>query len=88
MFEKKARQSLVVYLHYYRDIKKVASLGDVAYKSRRGRYVILYVNADEADALIERLSKERFVKKVLPSYIQDLDQNFVGSLWRKEQQTL
>lgn len=82
MFEVKARQSLVVYLNYYRDIKKVANLGDVAYKSRRGRYVILYVNAEETASLIEQLEQEKYVKKVLPSYIQDLDQNFVGSLWR------
>lgn len=82
MFEVNARQSLVVYLNYYRDIKKVANLGDVAYKSRRGRYVILYVNAEETVSLIEQLEQEKYVKKVLPSYIQDLDQNFVGSLWR------
>lgn len=82
MFEKKARQSLVVYLNYYRDAKKIANLGDMVYKSRRGRYVVLYVDKERTAGLIEDLSKERFVKKVVPSYIQELDQNLVGSLWR------
>lgn len=84
MFKKKSRQALVVYLNYYRDAKKVLAFGDLIYKSRRGRYLILYVDAETVDSLIEQLRKEKFVRQVLPSYLQDLDQNVVGSLWREE----
>lgn len=84
MFEKKERVSLVVYFYYHRDIKKVKNLGDVAYTSRRGRYVVLYVDADQVEALIEQLSAQKYVKRVVPSYIKTLDQNFVGNLWRDD----
>ncbi|MGT2756706.1 DUF2129 domain-containing protein [Streptococcus ovuberis] len=86
MFEKKARQSIVVYLHYHRDIKKVVSFGDVAHTSRRGRYVVLYLDEDQVEEVMAKLSKEKYVKKVVPSYIKDLDQNFVGNLWRDTSQ--
>lgn len=84
MFEKKERQSIVVYLHYHRDIKKVTSLGDVVHTSRRGRYVVLYLDADQVETTIANLTKEKYVKRIVPSYIKDLDQDFVGSLWRQE----
>ena len=37
---------------------------------------------DETDKIIEEIGALKFVKKVLPSYIDTIDQNFVGSLMR------
>ncbi|MGV3310494.1 DUF2129 domain-containing protein [Streptococcus suis] len=85
MFEKKERTSLTVYLHYNRDSRKLNHHGDMIYHSKRLRYVILYVNAEKAEEVMSKLKKEKFVKKVVPSYIKELDQNFVGNLWRDEQ---
>ncbi|MDQ0222193.1 DUF2129 domain-containing protein [Streptococcus moroccensis] len=82
MFEKKERKSIVVYLNYYRDVKKIKQVGDIAYVSRRGRYAVIYVDQDQVETLVEQLSGEKFVKRVVPSYLKDLDQNFVGNLWR------
>lgn len=83
MFEVTERLSLVIYLYYRRDAKKVIPYGDFAYQSSRGRYVVIYVDADQATTITEQLTKEKYVKKVLPSYIKNLDQDFVGSLWRE-----
>ncbi|MET3558298.1 uncharacterized protein YlbG (UPF0298 family) [Streptococcus rupicaprae] len=83
MFEKKARQSIVIYLHYHRDIKKVVGFGDVVHTSRRGRYVVMYLDENQVQEVVAKLSKEKYVKKVVPSYIKDLDQKFVGNLWRE-----
>lgn len=85
MFEKKERTSLTVYLHYNRDSRKLNHYGDMIYNSKHLRYVILYVDAEKAEEVMSRLKKEKFVKKVVPSYIKELDQNFVGNLWRDEQ---
>ncbi|MFI3124261.1 DUF2129 domain-containing protein [Streptococcus suis] len=85
MFEKKERTSLTVYLHYNRDSRKLNHYGDMIYHSKHLRYVILYVDAEKAEEVMSRLKKEKFVKKVVPSYIKELDQNFVGNLWRDEQ---
>ena len=54
------------------------------YHSKKCRYVQLYVDSDKADQVMEDLKKERYVKKVLPCHLKDLDTDFVGSLQRLE----
>ncbi|HFH9837131.1 TPA: YlbG family protein [Streptococcus suis] len=88
MFEKKERIGLAVYLYYNRDARKLSQFGDIAYHSKRLRYIILYVEQKRVVELTTLLKKERFVKKVLPSYIKELDQDFVGSLWREEEKNI
>ncbi|MGT2911238.1 YlbG family protein [Streptococcus cameli] len=88
MFEKKERTCLTVYLHYNRDAKKLHQHGDLVYHSKRMRYVLLYVDQNQAEALIKNLKKERFVKKILPSFVKDIDQNFVGNLYRDEKENV
>ncbi|CYV14771.1 YlbG family protein [Streptococcus suis] len=85
MFEKKNRTCLTVYLHYNRDARKLSQYGDIVYHSKRLRYVLVYMDQELVEATILKLKKERFVKKVFPSYIKELDQNFVGNLWRDEE---
>ena len=84
MFEKQERPGLIVKLYYNRDGKKLQSVGDVLYHSKKCRYVQLYVDSDKADQVMEDLKKERYVKKVLPCHLKDLDTDFVGSLQRLE----
>ena len=88
MFEKKDRISLTVYLHYNRDARKLNKYGDIVYHSKRLRYVLVYMDKDKVDVAITKLKKEKFVKKLVPSYIKELDQNFVGNLWRDEEQSV
>ncbi|MGQ7461972.1 DUF2129 domain-containing protein [Streptococcus suis] len=84
MFEKKERTGLAVYLYYNRDARKLSQFGDVTYHSKRLRYVSLYINQEQQEEIVAKLKKEKFVKKVVPSYIKEIDQNFVGNLWREE----
>ncbi|HEM4053397.1 DUF2129 domain-containing protein [Streptococcus suis] len=88
MFEKKNRTCLTVYLHYNRDARKLSQYGDIVYHSKRLRYVSVYINQEQQEEIVAKLKKEKFVKKVVPSYIKEIDQNFVGNLWREEETTL
>lgn len=88
MLEKKERLGLVVYLHYNRDAKKLKGFGDLLYHSRKMRYVVLYIDQENMDDVVSKLKKERFVKKVFPSYVKDIDQNFVGNLYRSENENV
>ncbi|HEM2865096.1 TPA: DUF2129 domain-containing protein [Streptococcus suis] len=88
MFEKKNRTCLTVYLHYNRDARKLSQYGDIVYHSKRLRYVSVYINQEQQEEIVAKLKKEKFVKKVVPSYIKELDQNFVGNLWRDEEQSV
>ncbi|HEM6083230.1 TPA: DUF2129 domain-containing protein [Streptococcus suis] len=85
MFEKQSRTCLTIYLHYNRDARKLSQYGDLIYHSKRLRYVSVYINQDHQEEIMAKLKKEKFVKKVVPSYIKDINQDFVGSLWREEE---
>ena len=84
MFEKTNRSGLIIYLYYNRDAKKLQEYGDICYHSKKHRYLQLYVPTEELDDLVERLGKERFIKKIQTCEIQNLDTNFVGSLFRNQ----
>ncbi len=88
MFEKKNRIGLTVYLHYNRDVRKLQQYGDIMYHSKRLRYIVLYVDQLHLDDIMAKLKKEKFVKRMVPSFIKDLDQDFVGSLWRDQETKL
>ena len=79
MIEREERVGLIVYLYYNRDAKKLANFGDIIY---------LYVKQEEAQNLQENLPKERYVKQVRISHIKELDQNFVGSLYREQENVI
>ncbi len=84
MFEKVNRSGLIVYLYYNRDAKKLLEFGDITYHSKKHRYLQLYVQTEEVEGLVERLSKEKFIKKVRVCHIQELETPFVGNLYREE----
>ena len=84
-FEKVERRGLVVHLYYNRDIRRLEKLGQVIYHSKKYRYAHLYVNETEANLLLEKLSKESYVKLVEICALKDLDTNFVGNLWREDE---
>ncbi|TCD46643.1 DUF2129 domain-containing protein [Streptococcus sp. X16XC17] len=88
MFEKQERLSLSVYLHYNRDARKLNQYGDVVYHSRRMRYVVLYVNQEAVEESMMKLKKEKIVKKVIPSYVKEIDQDFVGNLYRTTEENI
>ena len=88
MFEKVNRSGLIIYLYYNRDAKKLQEYGDICYHSKKHRYLQLYVPTEELDDLVERLGKERYIKKIRRCYIQELETPFVGNLYRDEENVI
>ena len=88
MFEKTNRSGLTIYLYYNRDAKKLQEYGDICYHSKKHRYLQLYVPTEELDDLVERLGKERFIKKIRRCHIQELETPFVGNLYRTEENVI
>ena len=88
MFEKTNRTGLIIYLYYNRDVKKLQEYGDVFYHSKKHRYLQLYVPTENLEGLVEKLTKERFIKKVRPCHIQELETPFVGNLYREEENVI
>ena len=88
MFEKTNRSGLIIYLYYNRDAKKLQEYGDVFYHSQKHRYLQLYVPTENLEGLGEKLTKERFIKKVRICRIQELETPFVGNLYREEENVI
>ncbi|MBX5324930.1 YlbG family protein [Streptococcus cristatus] len=88
MFEKVNRSGLIIYLYYNRDAKKLQEYGDICYHSKKHRYLQLYVPTEELDDLVERLGKERYIKKIRRCHIQELEIPFVGNLYRNEENVI
>ena len=88
MFQKENRSGLIIYLYYNRDAKKLASYGDICYHSKKHRYLQLYVPAEEAEELVNRLEKEKFIKKVRVCHIQELETPFVGNLYKNSENVI
>ena len=88
MFEKTNRSGLIIYLYYNRDAKKLQEYGDICYHSKKHRYLQLYVPTKELDDLVERLGKERYIKKIRCCHIQELETPFVGNLYRTEENVI
>ncbi len=88
MFEKVNRTGLIVYLYYNRDVKKLQSVGDVCYHSKKHRYLQIYVPTEEVEGLVNQLGKEKYIKKVRVCHIQELETPFVGSLYRNEENAI
>ena len=88
MFEKVNRSGLIIYLYYNRDAKKLQEYGDICYHSKKHRYLQLYVPTVELDDLVERLGKERYIKKIRRCHIQELETPFVGNLYRNEENVI
>lgn len=88
MFEKTNRSGLIIYLYYNRDAKKIQEYGDICYHSKKHRYLQLYVPIEELDDLVERLGKERYIKKIRRCHIQELETPFVGNLYRTEENVI
>ncbi|MCM3309461.1 YlbG family protein [Streptococcus oralis] len=88
MFEKTNRSGLIIYLYYNRDAKKIQEYGDICYHSKKHRYLQLYVPTEELNDLVERLGKERYIKKIRRCHIQELETPFVGNLYRDEENVI
>ncbi|MGT2846894.1 DUF2129 domain-containing protein [Streptococcus massiliensis] len=84
-FVKEERRGLIVYLYYNRDVRKLEKLGRVLYHSKQHRYVQLYVNELHLAEIHQQLSKEKYIKEIKTCHLKDLDQNFVGNLWRDDE---
>ncbi|MFP3124213.1 MULTISPECIES: YlbG family protein [Bacillaceae] len=62
------RQGIIVYLHSLKHAKLLRKYGNIHYISKRFKYVVLYCDLDQTDAMMEKLNNFPFVKGVEPSY--------------------
>lgn len=67
MMEIQKRTDLVVYVASLRQVRQLKRFGHLAYVSKRMRYAVLYVDAEQATDITVKLKQLRYVKRVIES---------------------
>lgn len=62
------RQALIVWYKHRKNIRQLKRHGHFIYASRRMRYAVIYVNADEIEQIENNLRNLPYVTKVERSY--------------------
>lgn len=62
------RQGIIIYVNQLKHAKTLRKYGNVHYISRKLKYVVMYCNQQDVEALMEKLQRLPFVKDVVPSY--------------------
>lgn len=70
------RQGIVVWVYSLKHMKTLKRQGMIHYVSKKMKYVVLYVNRSEIDAVEKKLNSFHFVRKVERSHRPELDMNF------------
>jgi len=66
------RKGLIVWVTDTKAARALEKYGVLHYVSKRMKYAVLYVNADRADEICAQLKRANFVKKIEPSYRNEL----------------
>jgi len=59
-----ARTSLIIYLKHMKHERQVRKFGHIVSVNRQERYVVMYINEDEADQIVGKLMRLKYVKQV------------------------
>ncbi|KKK39677.1 hypothetical protein WQ57_03025 [Mesobacillus campisalis] len=73
------RQGIIIWLYSLKQAKMLRRFGNVHYVSRKLKYVVLYCNMEDTEALIQKISSYSFVKKAEPSYKPFLKMEYENS---------
>jgi uncharacterized protein YlbG (UPF0298 family) len=73
------RAGVVVWLRDYKRAKALEQHGVVHYVSRKMRYAILYVNADQAEDVISKVKRLPYVKSAERSYRTEIKTDYSGN---------
>lgn len=74
------RQGIIVWVYTLRQIKNLKRFGYIHYVSNRLKYVVLYVDQEDAQETVDKLNGLHFVRKVELSYRPDIDMTFAHAL--------
>lgn len=79
------RAGLIIWTHHLKSTKAFERYGNVHYMSRKMQYVVLYVDAAEADEISAQLRKMPNVRKVERSLRGEIPTEFSNTLSDKSQ---
>ncbi len=62
------RQGIIVYMHSLKHVKAMRKFGNIHYVSKRLKYMVIYNDMENVEAIIAKIKTLPYVKQVEPSY--------------------
>lgn len=79
-FEMIERQSLIIWVYTLKHLKNLRKFGYIHYISKKSKYIVMYVDKNQAENVIQQLQKLHFVRQVDLSYRDDIDMTFKDAI--------
>lgn len=70
------RVSLIVYLKHIKHERQIRKYGHIIYTNKQRKYVVLYVNENDADAIVHKLMKLKYVVDIDGSPYKNLKKTY------------
>lgn len=77
-FKVQLTTGLIIYLHSIKYVRNLRNFGRLSYVSKRMRYAVIYVDADDKETVIKKLQSLNYVKQVVPSKLNELVKEVQG----------
>ena len=74
-FKRVERQGVIVYLKHLKQSKQLRKFGTIYYVSRKMKYVLIYMNAEDVNEALHKLKSMKFVSKVEISPRKEIDKD-------------
>ncbi|MCD8914509.1 MULTISPECIES: DUF2129 domain-containing protein [Staphylococcus] len=58
------RTSLIIYLKHMKHERHIRKYGHIIYSNRTRKYVVMYINENDADRIVNRLMKLKYVRHI------------------------
>lgn len=78
--EWKERTGISVWMYTNRHVNKLKRYGFIHYVSKKMNYAIVYVDLENKEEFIQKISQLHFVKKVEESHFKEISMNFQEAL--------
>ncbi|MYL33021.1 DUF2129 domain-containing protein [Pontibacillus yanchengensis] len=62
------RQGLIIWFQHMKHVRHIKRYGHLVYVSKKLKYAMIYVNQDELEDTMNKLSRLNYISKVEPSY--------------------
>lgn len=82
-FEIQKRRGLVIWVYSLRQLKNLRRFGFIHYVSRKMKYIVMYVNEENVEETVNKLTRLHFVRHVDISHRPDIEMNFAEKIGTK-----
>lgn len=77
------RKGLIVWVNDVKAARALEKYGSLHYVSKKMKYAVLYIDSEQEEAITAQLRKHHFVKKIEPSYRNEIKTEYNSNVLDK-----